>query len=162
MSSSVKSDSLSGLSRLLRKVAKALKNHESCTAESYEELQNEINVLQTACPNHKGVLQARITWYRWGLQNLAAYIDANLNNRLYDWAHGVMFHSTHSNSQVWAGSETLEFFLKRCYLKEAFPKCFEELVAVYEKMAKIGDVHYAELYKAKIAGLHRKLLEGRL
>ncbi|MBI3256016.1 MAG: hypothetical protein HYZ63_03535 [Candidatus Andersenbacteria bacterium] len=178
MSSSTNIDSLSGLVTVVRSVEASISLHTDLEhpvrldRTAFEALQDQINALQVCCPNHKGVVEARVWWYRLGVDNFEVEVVRRAERG--EWPYGkehdspLSFPGYQDSKELLAGPATLEHFLKRHYLKRAFAELLPRVVALFRRIeavkAERGSflLHVALSFGQLADSIEADLLEGRL
>ena len=168
MSSSI--DSLSGLAKVAREVESALllstEQERAIRVDrtTFEGLQHQINELQVAAPNHAGVLQARVRWYHLAVDSFetAAVRPAERGEWPYR-LYALNFPHDGEPPELLAGTETINHFLKRHYLKDSFGHFFTRVLALYRRIANAPVTEEVRSAFAELASsLEARLLNGRL
>lgn len=168
MSSSI--DSLSGLAEVAKEVESILLPNveQECAIRmdrmTFVKLQSQINALQVLAPNHKGVVEARVRWF-----NLAAASFEMHAVRLAEegkWPyrlHALNFPHDNESVELLAGTETINHFLRRHYLKDSFGYFFTRILALYRRIANAPVYDQVQNAFTELANsLEDRLLDGRL
>jgi len=163
MSSLPEIDSLSGLAAYAASVEKLLCGDEPIDQERFTRLQQELNALQVNCPNHKGVNEARVRWFELLLDSFEKQVVVPLEK-----GEDVNLDMT-SNPLLLEADYTIEDYLKRSYLKKDFPRLYQRVISLYERIGQAGSAVKEGSLKTFIEGivgttsvLRQCLLEGRM
>jgi len=159
MSSSHEIDSLSGLASYAASVEKLLYGSEPITQESFDRLQDELNRLQVNCPNHNGVVEARVRWFEIQLENFELHVVTAVEGDIAIDLDRI-FWGTHGNSLIIGGPQTIQHFLKRHYLKSDFKRLYQRVLSLYDRLARCDTD--GEGFTRQAQNLRDNLLEGRL
>jgi hypothetical protein len=167
MSSPIKIDSLSGLAEIVEKVDMFATGMCAIDRRTFDELREHINVLQVCCPNHKGVLEARVKWYEFALDSFEKHVVVSLEQSKFldfrwspntDWVPDLLCDHT-----------TLEHFMRRPYLKDAFPRLYKRLLQLLRRFVEALQRNHSDAlqpwavaFVATIESFEVRLLEGRL
>ncbi|MEK7136258.1 MAG: hypothetical protein AAB821_01575 [Patescibacteria group bacterium] len=153
-------NSLSDLASLCLKVQTGLSEMATKDSSFLEGLKGDINLLQTMCPNHSGVVEARVCW----LEEILRRFEVEVIEQ-YDRDGDPP--DPKGSLWVWLSSE-INAYLKRSYLKQDFATVYERVINLYkrgkERTADRGGVwqfgHFS--FTHEIARFERELLEGKL
>lgn len=162
-------DSLSGLAEVAFKVEKTLylsnPSIHTMTRGIFGELQDDINILQTTCPNHPGVLAARVRWFQIDLKSFEKHIVEPAEQD--EWPERVSLDSPKqfSPEDLLTGTATLTHFLKRGYLKRDFPFLYLKMMSLLRRITEADMVDRGRekaFISELICSLESSLLEGKL
>jgi hypothetical protein len=154
MSSSI--DSLSALANLIEEVDVAVTNiafQPMFSEERLEDLKESINLLQVQCPNHKGVIQARMTWYEAVLRRVE-HDEVELAEA------GGLLKMVPSPLM-----RTVDHFLRRSYLKGGFSHYYERVITLYERLiiaTLLLQPETSSFFEKEKHRLKYAMLDGRL
>jgi hypothetical protein len=133
-------DSLSGLADTAKKLEAVLGGFSMATSGNsyrmsralFQKLQHQINSLQVVAPNHDGVLKARVQWYELALNSFEEYVvkPAELGEWPYIW-DGIHSLNDCESPDLLAGTDTIDHFLRRHYLKGSFGQFFTRVLIAW-------------------------------
>lgn len=145
-------NSLSGLAQALTDLESNLGalDKRSVNEEVLERLKDQINLLQVACPNHEGVLKARVWWYEAVLSAWGREVDPMSDKppkMLQSPLKGMVDH-----------------FIRRNYLKEHFGYLYRRVEAMYREFCAFRNKgeEVQKFYKKGLDDLRSRLEEGKL
>ena len=135
----------------------------------FEEVQQEINWLQTTCPNHPGVLEARVWWYELALERFESRVVVP-TEQMKDWPFmddGALYVPDDGDQRILAGTHVLEHFLRRSYLKDSFPRLYTRLLSLYVRLSQVqrqgeDGPRIRKAFAEKSADLQDRLLRGMM
>lgn len=162
-------DTLQELAQRALRVDAAISNLEASvqTHKQFSNLQQELNHLQHAAPNCEAVVQARLKWYLYGLNNFNEhFIQPTVNHEegWEDWHQNFAGYPS-SAPGLFTHWETLQFFLKRHYLgAEGFFQCYGRFMDMHDAVigAYRGNDRLQKFWRDRKELIHRMLMEGRL
>jgi hypothetical protein len=174
MSSSNNNDSLSALanratavSTVLMACARKRRMGKPVSLKTFVWLQSQINQLQTACPNHKGVLAARVDWFWMATASLQSCVVENEENS--DWPYRNLPEPEEKcvsgkPNYLLCSAATLMSFLKRSYLKDNFASLFRQVRELFERVVEVDGIpDEARIYfLTQLQALDENLLHGQL
>ena len=163
MSSPIDVDSLSGLAAACLDLEQKLIVR-PMTREGHEYLRVLINKLQVIAPNHKAIIAARVSWYEIGLDDFEERALVPLERGQLQLTNKRVFYEEIPAPPVLMRLETVEFFLKRGHLKDAFPRLYSRVVGIYQRIVAVDGLHEKQRNwaRSELEQIQKRLLEGRL
>ncbi len=167
MSSPNKIDSLSGLAEMIEQVDMFATGMCAISRAQFEQLREQINALQVCCPNHKGVLEARVKWYEFALDSFEQHVVVALEqSKFVDF--GWASYPSHVPDLL-CDPPSLVHFMRRAYLKDAFPRLYKRLLQLFRRIVDVIDRNHKDVFYISraycikvIDDFEVRLFEGRL
>lgn len=162
-------DNLSDLAHDAQRAYDLLEVIPTNSKKAFFELKDLINKLQTTCPNHPAVIEARIRWYHIALVNFESHFVQGIEGHALPpdstiWKDEDTVFFGHNINGLFVGVELLNDYMRRSYLKQDFATFYTKLRNLYHRVyvcpfvpAKIGDLFYRMLKR-----LDEDLLNGKL
>lgn len=150
---------VSSLSDLAKKciILEELMGREDWTCEIFFDVQDRISGLQVDCPKEESIIDARIKWYRRGLDNFKKCIPQMLETPPTHREHRV-------EGQI-MDLYTMEYFLRRSYLHHEFIPIYKEVLMLCTRTMKAankrGIPHFAKAMLDLRNQLEKSVLEAR-
>lgn len=160
MSSSMPIDSLSGLAALLLEVDTFLKRGLPWDLQSFSHMRTTLNELQVRCGNHDGVVNARVEWYEAGVENFERFAVELAESGQWPFS---LYNCAQPEHGLFAGTATLEHFLRRHYLKSGFARMYRRLYSCYERIRRAPALEGGEVndcFALMSQKLEERLMEG--
>lgn len=163
MSSLPDVSSLSGLAAYAARVDE-LFDSGPMDRERFKQLHEMLNSLQVKCPNHEGVLAARVKWYELLLDNFEQQVVESLEYGRRINLGFLYWETLPDMTAFFAGPQTIEHFLRRHYLKGDFPRLYSRALGLYERLVRAKGVSekHRDYFNKQIEWFRSSLLEGRL
>ncbi len=157
-------NSLSGLAEALMYLAELFRSMggQVMTLAKFRELQEIINCLQVACPNHEGVIKARVCWYEQAVMSWELHVIPRVLRG--EWHLHDRFPESGVDEPFIAGYDVLGHFLRRSYLKGDFSQLYRRVRSVYEHLSKAECLTPSDrdIWTRRLKNLEEDQLDGRL
>ncbi len=118
------------------------------------DVQGRISYLQNRCPKEKSIIDARILWYRRGLENFKECIPQILET--------PPTHGEHRVSGQIMSLYIMEYFLYRSYLHEEFVPIYKEVLTLCTRTMKAANKRGQTGFAQRMLDLRNQLEDSVL